>query len=371
MGASQGEEKMYRTMIGVLIIACCIGIPGVSEASGFRDVLDVPAVKSCRGAEKHLLFNGIVLAGKRLVSVGQRGNILYSDDKGKSWVQASVPVSTDLLAVSFPTPQKGWAVGHDGVVLHSSDAGVSWVKQLDGHAATQAMLKFYTEHSPKNIPGGAEAAEQFMTDVRAFNMSDDTAPNKSFLDVFFENETSGFIVGSFNLIFHTADGGKSWEPWLDRTDNQRLLHIYSIRPVGEDIFITGEQGLVRKLDRKMLRFREIKTPYMGTFFGITGKPGLVIAYGMRGNVYRSNDKGASWKKVETGVLTGMTGSTVSEDGRIILVSQGGDVLVCKDNCLGFDMVKMDIPFPAAAVAAAEKDTVVLAGFGGLLMKKLK
>ena len=69
MGASQGEEKMYRTMIGVLIIACCIGIPGVSEASGFRDVLDVPAVKSCRGAEKHLLFNGIVLAGKRLVSV--------------------------------------------------------------------------------------------------------------------------------------------------------------------------------------------------------------------------------------------------------------------------------------------------------------
>ena len=33
----------------------------------------------------------------------------------------SVPVSSDLVAVAFPTPQQGWAVGHDGVILASAD----------------------------------------------------------------------------------------------------------------------------------------------------------------------------------------------------------------------------------------------------------
>ncbi|MFA4835239.1 MAG: YCF48-related protein [Dehalococcoidia bacterium] len=356
---------MYRTIIGVLMTAC-IGILCVSATSGFQDVLDTPAVKSPL-AEKCLL-NGIVLAGKRLVSVGQYGNILYSDDKGKSWIQAAVPVSSDLVAVNFPTPQKGWAVGHDGIVMHSADGGATWIKQLDGRAAAQVMLKYYTEHPPRDLPGGAEAREQFMADVKSFVTE---GPDKPFLDVFFENETSGFIVGAFNLIFHTADGGKTWEPWFDRTENPGLLHMYSIRYIGEDIFIAGEQGLVLKLDRKASRFRKIKTPYPGTFFGITGKSGVLIAFGMRGNIVRSADKGASWNKIETGVQVGLTGATVTEDGRIILVSQGGDVLVSKDDCRGFNRVKVDIPFPAAAVAAADSDTVVLAGFGGLRVQKLK
>ena len=44
--------------------------------------------------------------------------------------------------------------------------------------------------------------------------------------------------------------------------------------------------------------------YKGTFFGITGKPGVVIVYGLRGNAYRSADGGASWQKIETGISVG-------------------------------------------------------------------
>lgn len=32
-----------------------------------------------------------------------------------------MPVSSDLVAVSFPDAANGWAVGHDGVVLKTSD----------------------------------------------------------------------------------------------------------------------------------------------------------------------------------------------------------------------------------------------------------
>ncbi len=361
---------MYQRIIKVALMLICFGMQSAFAATGFQDVLNTPAVKSQLASKR--LFNGITLAGKRLVAVGQLGTILYSDNTGQTWVQADVPVSSDLVAVNFPIPKQGWAVGHDGVVLHSSDGGASWVKQLDYRDVTKLLTAFYKEHQPKNITGGPDAVAQFLSDVGAFAKPDNQAPNRSFLDVYFENETSGFIVGSFGLIFRTADGGKSWEPWLDRTEDPLTHpHLYSIRPAGDDLVIAGEQATVMKLDRKTLRFRKVKTPYNGTYFGFIGSRGVMMAHGMRGNVYRSADKGATWKKIETDVMTGLMGSAMTQDGRVVLVSQDGDVLISKKDSQGFDRVKMDVVFPTSAVAVAEGDTIVLAGFGGLMVKKLK
>ena len=237
-----------------------------ADITSFRDVLDVPAIKSSLAAKT--LLNGITHAGKRLVSVGQRGHIVYSDDNGKSWIQANVPVSSDLLGVNFPTAEKGWAVGHDGVVLHSSDGGVNWIKQFDGRAAVQVMASHYmagakctschAQVAPQRSgkPGGAVAAT-LMQNVKRLV---DQGPDKPFLDVWFENERNGFIVGAFNLIFHTSDGGKIWEPWFDRTENPKLLHLYAMRAIGSDVYVCGEQGLVMKLDRKAGKFRNLNVP---------------------------------------------------------------------------------------------------------------
>jgi photosystem II stability/assembly factor-like uncharacterized protein len=357
---------MKRTITGMLVVLWAI-LLCVPAANAFQDVLDRPAVKSPLAAKS--LFNGITMAGKRLVAVGQLGNILYSDDKGKQWVQATVPVSSDLLSVSFPTPQKGWAVGHDGVVIHTVDGGTTWIKQLDGRVAAQRILAYYKENPPKNQSKASGGAEQFVSPGERFVKD---APDLPFLDVLFENETNGFVIGAFNLIFHTSDGGKTWEPWCDRMDTNvmKQLHLYAIRAIDNDIFIAGEQGLLMMLDRKTSRFRTLECSYKGSFFGIAGKPGVVIAHGMRGNAVMSADKGRTWKKVETGIQATLSGSTVLQDGRIVLVSLGGDILV-SENGVEFRNVKKDIPFTAAAVAEAEKDTVVLAGYGGLRVKKLE
>ncbi|HWT80802.1 MAG TPA: YCF48-related protein, partial [Candidatus Methylomirabilis sp.] len=199
----------------------------------------------------------------------------------------------------------------------------------------------------------------------------DQGPDKPFLDVYFENETTGFIVGAFSLIFRTTDGGKSWTPWYDKIDNPKRFHLYAIRPVGGELYLTAEQGTVFKLDQKAGRFTAIKTPYVGTFFGITGKPGALVAFGMRGNAFRSKDGGASWQKVETGVQGGLMGAAVTEDGRIVLVSQGGHVLVSGDDGASFNQVKIDQATPAAGVAAVGKNTIALVGQRGVQVQTIK
>ena len=133
-----------RTLLKALAAGGLLPVAGVAAAAvPFRDVLETPAQKSPLAARG--LVSGLTRAGKRLVAVGQRGHVLLSDDAGKTWQQADVPVSADLVAVCFPNEQTGWAVGHDGVILKSVDAGRSWSRQLDGRGLGDVLVPWYTK----------------------------------------------------------------------------------------------------------------------------------------------------------------------------------------------------------------------------------
>ena len=130
---------MFKAALGwALAVGALAGVAlAAAPASPWQDGLDVPAAKSPLAARA--LINGLAQAAERLVAVGQRGHVLLSDDQGKSWRQAEVPSSSDLVAVAFATPTQGWAVGHDGIVLRSADAGASWTRVLDGRQAGALM----------------------------------------------------------------------------------------------------------------------------------------------------------------------------------------------------------------------------------------
>ncbi|MCY1543767.1 hypothetical protein D9M68_795980 [compost metagenome] len=144
-----------------------------------------------------------------------------------------------------------------------------------------------------------------------------------------------------------------------------MLHLYAIRPVGDELFIVGEQGLVLRLDKATQRFTATPTPYSGSFFGITGKPGVVLVFGLRGNVFRSTDAGQSWSKVEIDVALSVTAGTVTRDGRIVLLSQAGHVLVSGDDGATFRLNQQTRLSPVSAATAQGHDSLVLAGVRGV------
>lgn len=354
-------QKILTKLLAISLLA-----PVLASAATFQDPLDVPAKASAQASKG--LINGLAMAGNRLVAVGQRGHILLSDDQGKSWQQASVPVSSDLVAVYFPTPQNGWAVGHDGVVLHSADAGKTWVKQLDGRTAGQRMLSYYDELARNGALGSAEESAKLLDEVRRIAQQGAENP---FLDVWFADEKVGFVVGAFNLIYRTADGGKTWEPWFHRTANPTRLHLYAIRPSDSGLFVVGEQGLVMKLASSGDGFVALNAGYRGTFFGVAGSGPAVIAFGLRGHAFRSADGGATWTQIETGLQDGITAASRCADGRLVLASQSGRVLMGDQAVEKFQMIKLAQPVPASAALCVNDKEVLIGGVRGIYPQQLK
>jgi photosystem II stability/assembly factor-like uncharacterized protein len=158
---------------------------------------------------------------------------------------------------------------------------------------------------------------------------------------------------------------------LHAVDNPKALHLYAVRGIGADVYITGEQGLVLKLDRATARFVALEIPYKGTLFGVAGNSRAVVVHGLRGTVLRTADSGRTWQPVDTGVQVGLTGSTVGADGRIVIVSQAGHVLVSRDDGATFKLAQVERPVPAAAVVAPAAGAIVVAGPRGVHAQSLQ
>lgn len=347
-----GNRRTFiQQMLGA---ATVVAAPG--WASAFVHPLDEPAMRNRLAARSPLL--AITGAGQRLVAVGYRGLVVYSDDDGKTWTQASVPVSSDLVAVSFPTDKLGWAVGHGGVVLHTVDGGTRWVKQFDGRQAAQVAVDAYERRL-----GEGPAIERLLAEERSFIDGGGTQP---FLGLHFENERVGYVVGTFNRIFRTEDGGSTWTPWMERTDNPDGLHFNAVAGRGANVYLAGEQGMVWRLHRASGRFVRVPTGYSGTLFGVLPLSGTsLLAYGMRGSVYRSTDSGDTWQRVPVSTLAGVTNGELLADGSVVLVTQAGGIEISRDQGRTFRPVRPKMPMSYYGVFPGAAGQVILAGAEGM------
>ena len=320
---------MHNAMKLLSAFAAALALAATAHAAPFADPLDVPAMAS--PLAQRAPVNGLARAGQRLVAVGQRGHILTSDDGGRQWRQAAVPVSVDLTAVTFAGAQQGWAVGHDGVILHSADGGATWQRQTDGRAA-----------------GGK-------TDDRPL------------LAVWFADARNGMAVGAFGLARCTSDGGAHWVACEEQLDNPQGMHLNAIAAVGDAVYIAGEQGTLLKRGAGAARFAPLTVPYRGSLFGVTGQDNYLLAFGLRGNAFVSKDGGANWQQAETGVRSGLAAGLVLPDGSALLVSQAGQLLRSAGG-LAFQPVKGAHMDPATALLAVAPGTVLVGGVRGLRLE---
>lgn len=294
------------------------------------DAATITSIESPKAVTSLLL--DIAHAGKRLVAVGDRGHILFSEDAGRNWVQARVPSRQLLTAVYFVDDKHGWAVGHDAQILASDDGGANWELQHE-----------------------------------------DLEREAPLLDIWFRDTSTGYAVGAYGALLETSDGGKTWNDVSDRLDNEDGYHLNGITAVKDaGLFVVGEAGSMFRSADWGQTWEKVQGPYEGTLFGALGtaSANTLVAYGLRGNLFRSIDFGKSWQQIkllsESGPLEfGLANGSLLKDGTLVIVGHGGSVLTSKDAGRAFTVVNRA---DRASLAGATDDAagnLVLVGQGGV------
>lgn len=268
-----------------LVLASAAGLVWAQD-EGEAPVTPRPAEIMPKAADSLLL--DVDYNGRHFVAVGDRGDILYSND-GREWVQVPVPVRATLTAVDFVNEQQGWAVGHDAVILHTEDGGRNWTLQM------------------------------FEPDLE-----------QPFLDVLFVDARHGYAIGAYGMFYVTDDAGLSWEEADAPAIRDEELHFNGITRLNDGtLFVAGESTMLG-YSRDGLSWVRGESPYEGTLFGALpyGERGVLV-YGMRGNVLYADDPEAApedWTAVDTGTVSSFFGGAQLEDGGYVLVGLNGDVL---------------------------------------------
>lgn len=292
-----------------LVLALAVALPLAAD--------EMPREAEHARLAAHSLQIGLARAGERLVAVGDRGIIVLSDDRGRSWRQAdTVPTQALLTGVCFFDAQRGIAVGHDEVILVTADGGVSWQRTHYAPEAQQPLLDVWCGSGGRAIAIGAYSAYFSSADggatwnAVAFNPA--PAPHAPAL-------AGAAAAGAAAAA--GVDEGKQGGYHLNRIVGASDTRLY----------IAAEAGHLYRSDDAGVSWRELPSPYQGSFFGVLPlAPDTVLAFGLRGNLYRSADGGASWQKIETGVAALLSGGTRLGPDDAVVVGLAGVVLESRD-----------------------------------------
>jgi hypothetical protein len=88
------------------------------------------------------------------------------------------------------------------------------------------------------------------------------------------------------------------------------------------------------IEARLAEGKRLTTPYGGSYFTLAVKGDEVVVGGMRGNAYRSSDKGETWHKTElplpVSLITSLPVDDGSAQGRLLLANQAGQILIGAD-----------------------------------------
>jgi photosystem II stability/assembly factor-like uncharacterized protein len=323
------------------------------------DALDTAAIR-VRKPETVLLI-AICRAGERLVAAGEHGVVIYSDDQGVTWSQASVPVNVTLTCLAFATPQLGWAAGHFGAIIHTADGGKTWYMQLNGLQANQLTLAAAQAASLQNSssPGAPLALRRAEFFVQA-------GPSKPFLAILVMSSQKVIVFGAYRMTMMTMDGGESWVDSSLQIGDRFSHNLYDVASIGGDAYLVGEVGMVFRSSDGGDSFPAVASPSATTLLGVVGASNeSVIVYGVAGNCFSSTDRGASWTSIPLSTQDNITAGRRLSSEDILLGSESGGLFVSKDNGTSFDAVPNVPPMSIFDFEQAADGTIIFVGSAGV------
>lgn len=241
----------------------------------------------------------------------------------------------DLISVTFPDENNGWACGRLGTILHTKDGGRTWSRQESQSKFTLSSISFADAKNGWVVGDGGTILS---TQNGGESWEKQESPVDQYLfGVDFVNPDEGWIVSGYTTILHTSDGGKTWavqyegeDFFLKAVSFCDSLHGWAVGEYGF-IYGTTDGGTTWKRQAGHYRISESdgEIDAETILFDVKAvDPQTVWALGIDGKIVRTTDGGKTWEKVETdapprhlfGIAVGKAGSVLAVGNGIVLFS---------------------------------------------------
>lgn len=267
---------------------------------------------------------------------GDNGYLASTNDGGRTWVKYPLNTTEDINEIYFRNEKNGYLVAGRKMFL-TNDAGASWRETMiykpgDFKNLTPEFLSIrfadkkygYVIGSILNKEGDVVDSLLMRTDDEGLTWRRQIAPTKAELfHLDFSGTSHGWIVGDKGVIIATTDRGETWH--LQRSGTTRALFSVDFRDDKEG-FAVGGGGTILKTEDGGNRWDSVKTAYQSTLKRVDfadDKSGWIV--GFNGTLLRSQDRGRSWEKLETkaaGRIFGLNinrryGYAVGENGLLL------------------------------------------------------
>ncbi|MDH4561133.1 YCF48-related protein [Pseudomonas sp. BN411] len=221
-----------------------------------------------------------------------------------------------LLGASHATDRLV-AVGDHGMVLISDDQGRSFRQARSVPVSTLLTGVSFADASHGwavgqwgTILASADGGETW--DIQRLSSEED----RPLFAVHFFDARQGVAVGLWSLVLTTEDGGKTWNeqtlqapPGYSRAD----LNLMGLFADGHgNLYATAERGQLLRSDDRGKTWRYLDTGYEGTLWsGAVLADGSLLVGGQRGTLLHGSADGASWQRVALEGKSSITSIAVS------------------------------------------------------------
>jgi photosystem II stability/assembly factor-like uncharacterized protein len=279
------------------------------------------------------------------------------------------------------------AVGERGHVLLSDDQGATWRQARSVPTRVMLTAVYFADANHGWAVGHDETILNTVDGGETWTRSH-FAPEaqQPLLDLWFANRVSGIAVGAYGAYYTTNDGGRTWSgvkfaPAQTATpaaasaaDDMELApdyHLNRIVGVGSRLYIAAEGGQLYRSDDRGASWRALPSPYEGSFFGLVPIRGEgLLAFGLRGRLFKSPDAGETWHALESHTTAMLTDGIAVNDLRVVISGLAGVLLVSRDAGESFVLTQQDDRKGLSSVLPGPAGTVVVAGEGGVRTLRL-
>lgn len=256
------------------------------------------------------------------------------------------------------------AVGERGVIFRSADNGGTWQAASSLSTATLTGVAF----APDDIHGWAvghdalilataDAGRTWQKSYQGESLAD------SFLDVLALDTQRIIAVGAYGLFVTSTDAGKTWTR-RKLSDEDYHFNRLSRGPEGA-LYLAGEHGTLLRSDNDGATWKRLPAPYDGSFYGIVPLDRrTLVAHGLRGHIFRSVDDGATWTPVRSPQPVLLAASVKLQGNFLVLAGHARVLLISRDYGKTFESLPSSLTTAVAELIETPDGRLLALGESG-------